>query len=201
MAEASTRTVPGARGCATASLRTAGFTWGAFSCYFALRALVLGGACGTRYGGPACESGTGWYIGILVLLTPAVCLAMSLLNIDVYGPERRGHEFYRVTLMAIPVVGFIDIAMYYEEFGFSVWQLLYAVLCLVLIVVVLVWTRQTIGLRGAFWLMSRERLSALRVPPSLRTLPTMQSLMLLVSNGLGAAGGFLLARWIIDLMG
>lgn len=201
MTEASTRAVPGLRGCAIASLLTAGVTWGAFSWYFALRALLLGGACGARYGGPACESGTGWYIGILVLLTPAVSLAISLLNIEVYGPERCGHEFYRVSLTAIPVAGLIDIAMYYEKFGFSVWQLLYAVLCLALIVVVLVWTLRTIGLRGAFWLMSRERMSALRVPRSLRTLPTVQSLMLLVSNGMGAVGGFLLARWIIGLMG
>lgn len=201
MAEARTAAGPGVRGCAILSLMTAAFTWGLFSWYFALRALLLGGTCGTKYGAPACESGTGWNIWFLVVLTPAVCVAISVLNMEIFGPERRGHEFYRVALIALPVVGLVDIAMHSAEFGFSVWQLLYAVPCLALIVVVLVWTMRTIGLRGSFWLMSSERMSALGIDPEARDLPTVQSLTLLLSNGLGAAGGYALARWISELVG
>ncbi|MEU3701648.1 hypothetical protein AB0E82_05105 [Streptomyces anulatus] len=199
MAETSVRTPPGLMGYAAMSLLTALFTWGVFFWYFAVRALILGGSCGARYG-VACGPGTGWNILFVVVLTPAVCVAVSVLSNEIYGPERRGHEFFRVVLAALPVAALVDLLLYSQDFGFSVWRLVGAVPCLALIAVVTVWTIRTTGLRGAFWLMSPSRIVALGADPAMRGLSTIQNSMFLVSNGLGAVGGFSLARWVSQLV-
>ncbi|WP_097958454.1 MULTISPECIES: hypothetical protein [Streptomyces] len=199
MAETSVRTTPGLMGYAAMSLLTAVFTWGVFFWYFAVRALILGGSCGARYG-VACGPGTGWNILFVVVLTPAVCVAVSVLSNEIYGPERRGHEFFRVVLAALPVAALVDLLLYSQDFGFSAWRLVGAVPCLALIAVVTVWTIRTTGLRGAFWLMSPSRIVALGADPAMRGLSTLQNSMFLVSNGLGAVGGFSLARWVSQLV-
>ncbi|MGW1437581.1 hypothetical protein ACWD7M_20330 [Streptomyces griseus] len=160
MADTSVRTPPRLMGYAAMSLLTAVFTWGVLFWYFAVRALILGGSCEARYG-VACGPGTGWNILFVVVLTPAVCVAVSILSNEIYGPERRGYEFFRVVLAALPVSALVDLLLYSRDFGFSVWRLVGAVPCLALIAVVTVWTIRTTGLRGAFWLMSPGRIAAL----------------------------------------
>ncbi|MEW1627543.1 hypothetical protein AB0387_08930 [Streptomyces sp. NPDC089173] len=199
MAKTSAGTAPGLLGYAAMSLVTVVFTWGAFFWYFAVRALFLGGSCGARYG-VACGPGTGWNILFVVVLTPAVCVAVSVLNNEIYGPERRGHEFYRIVLVALPVAALTDLVLYSRDFGFSVWRFLGAVPCLALLAVVMVWTIRTVGPRGAFWLMSPARIAALGGDPAARSLSGLQNALFLVSNVLGAVCGFSLARLVSELV-
>ncbi|MFJ9670611.1 hypothetical protein ACIRP5_07410 [Streptomyces sp. NPDC101221] len=176
---------------------TAFFAWILYFWYFALRALFAGGSCGSRYG-TACGSGTGWNIWIVTLLFPVICISISVLNNGIYRPERLGHEFYRMVLAVLPVVALADLFVR-SDFGF--WTLPATALCLALLAVVGTWTVRTVGLRGSFWLMKPERITALGADPAVRTLSTTQNVMFLAANSVGAASGGALAWYVSDLIG
>ncbi|MFD6801764.1 hypothetical protein [Streptomyces cyaneofuscatus] len=179
------------------ALLTAAFTWLAFFWWFALGTLIGDGTCGARYGGPKCASGTGWRIAALVFTTPLLMVATSVYNNEVYGPERRGHEWYRVAMFCVPLVALTQI-LQGEPLEF--WHLVGAALCVTAAVAVVFWTARTIGVRGAFWLMRSARLSALGHDPSSRSLSFRQNMAFLAVNIVGGSAGFYAARAVHGLL-
>ncbi|MDT0493476.1 hypothetical protein ACPEIF_05490 [Streptomyces sp. NPDC012600] len=187
VSSASRTTSPAVSSYAAMALLTAVFAWLAFFWWFSLEALLADGLCGARYGGPGCAPGTGWRIAVLVFATPLLMVATSVCNSEVYRPERRGHEWFRVVLFSVPVVALFHV-LRGADLGFR--SLTGAALCGAAAVAVVVWTARTTGVRGAFWLMRPERLSALGVDPSSRSLSLPQNIAFLVVNIAGGLAGF-----------
>ncbi|MFF4469270.1 hypothetical protein ACFYZ3_06890 [Streptomyces sp. NPDC001599] len=125
------------------------------------------------------------------LATPLLMIAVGFYNRAVYGPERRGHEAYRMVLLGVPVVGLAQM-LGGERVGF--WQIAGAVLCVVAAAGVVVWTVRTIGARGAFWLMAPARLSALGPDSESRRLSATQNTAFLTANVVGGCTGTWVAR-------
>ncbi len=173
------------------ALLTAAFAWLAFFWWFCLGALFEQGPCGTRYGGTQCGAGTGWRIVVLVFATPLLMFAVGFYDRAVYGPERRGHEAYRVVLLGVPLVGLAQL-LGSEHVGF--WQVAGAVLCVAAVAGVVVWTTRTIGARGAYWLMAPGRLSALGPDSASRRLSFAQNTAFLAANAVGGCAGTWVAR-------
>ncbi|WP_411079993.1 hypothetical protein [Streptomyces sp. cmx-18-6] len=169
------------------ALITAAIACLAFFWWYSLAGLFEGGTCGTRYGGPQCSAGTGWRIAVLVFLTPLLTLALSLCNNDVYGPERRGHELYRVVMLSVPLVALSQLLRGDSP---GLWKVAGAALCVTAAGAVVLWTVRTIGIRGAFWLMRADRISAAGSDPASRSLSFPQNALFLAGNVVGALAGF-----------